>query len=260
MTLLHIGAFQLDIDSHKNTVWHALAPRTRILCVLLMVFAIVLTPNGHWWTWGIYGIAVISLLFLTRITLPVLLKRIAVELSFVSVVVLGTLFRDGGEVIWTWGFLRITTTGLTVLGSVTLKALLSLMMLNLLTLTTSVPALLNGLLELRIPPLLVATIASMYRYLGVLIGEFNAMRRAAACRNLMTNRYWQRLVIGNTIGSLFIRTYDRGERIHHAMLSRGYRGAFPVEKIPSAGRRDIVALALTLIVMLAGQSVYLFRQ
>jgi cobalt/nickel transport system permease protein len=225
-----------------------------------MVFAIVLTPNGRWWTWGIYGLAIISLLFLSRVTFPVLLKRIAVEFTFVGVVLLGTLFRDGGEVIWAWGFLRITTTGLTVLGSVTLKALLSLMMLNLLTLTTSVPALLHGLLELRTPPLLVATIASMYRYLGVLIGEFNMMRRAAACRNLTRNRRWQRLVVGNTIGSLFIRTYDRGERIYHAMLSRGYRGTFPVETVPSTGKRDIVALSLTLVVMLLGQSVYLFRK
>jgi cobalt/nickel transport system permease protein len=257
MTLLHIRALHLNIDSHKDTAWHALAPRTRVLCVLLMVFAIALTPNGRWWTWGIYGIAILGLLLFCRVTLPVLLRRIAVEFTFIGVVLLGTLFRDGGEVIWAWGFLRITTTGLTVLGSVTLKALLSLMMLNLLTLTTSVPALLNGLLELRTPPLLVATIASMYRYLGVLIGEFNTMRRAAACRNLMSNRRWQRLAIGNAIGSLFIRTYDRGERIHHAMLSRGYRGAFPLEKVPPGGRRDIVALSLTLIVVLLGQSVYL---
>jgi cobalt/nickel transport system permease protein len=257
MTLLHIGAFHLDIDSHKNTTWHALAPRTRVLCVLLMVFAIALTPNGRWWTWAIYSLAIVSLLLLSRITLSVLLKRIAVEFAFVGVVLLGTLFRDGGEVIWAWEFLRITTTGLTVLGSVMLKALLSLMMLNLLTLTTSVPALLHGLSELRTPPILVATIASMYRYLGVLMGEFNTMRRAAACRNLTSNRRWQRLVIGNTIGSLFIRTYDRGERIYHAMLSRGYRGTFPVEKVPPGGRRDIVALSLILIVVLLGQSVYL---
>ena len=44
-------------------------------------------------------------------------------------------------------------------------------------------------------------------------------------RNLLNNRRWQRLIIGNTMGSLFIRSYERGERIHQAMLAQGYRGS-----------------------------------
>jgi cobalt/nickel transport system permease protein len=201
---------------------------------------------------------VLGVVLLSRVTWSILLKRIAVEFAFIGVVLLGTLFRDGGEVLWSWGVLRITTVGLTVLGSVTLKALLSLMMLNVLTLTTSVPALLNGLVALRTPPLLVAILASMYRYISVLIGEVNAMRRAAASRNLMGSNHWQRQVIGNMMGTLFIRTYERGERVYQAMLSRGYQGLPPVEKVPSGGRRDIVALTLTVILALLGQVVYLF--
>lgn len=255
--LLHVGAFHLDIDSKQTTLWHSLAPRSRLLCTLLIVFAIGLTPNGRWLTWAVYGLGVLSVILLSRVTLPVLLKRIAVEFAFIGVVLLGTLFRDGGEVLWSWGSLKITTVGLTVLGSVTLKALLSLLMLNVLTLTTSIPALLNALVALRTPPLLVAILASMYRYLSVLIGEFNAMRRAAASRNLMGRNRWQRLVIGNMIGSLFIRTYERGERVYQAMLARGYQGLPPVEKVPKGGRRDVVALTLTIILALVGQAVYL---
>ncbi|MFE1746965.1 cobalt ECF transporter T component CbiQ [Coleofasciculus sp. H7-2] len=256
--MLHIIAVQLDVDSDRKSLWHSLAPRTRILCTLLIVFAIALTPNGRWWTWAIYGLGMLGIILLSRVTWSILLKRIAVEFAFIGVVLLGTLFRDGGKVLWSWGLLRITTVGLMVLGSVTLKALLSLMMLNVLTLTTSVPALLNGLVALRTPPLLVAILASMYRYISVLIGEVNAMRRAAASRNLMGTNHWQRLVIGNMMGSLFIRTYERGERVYQAMLSRGYQGLPPVEKVPSGGRRDIVALTLTVILALLGQVVYLF--
>lgn len=255
--LLHIGAFHLDIDSKQTTLWHSLAPRTRLLCTLLIVFAIALTPNGHWWTWGIYGLGVLSVILLSRVTLLVLLKRIAVEFAFVGVVLLGTLFRGGGEVLWSWGVLKITTVGLTVLGSVTLKALLSLLMLNVLTLTTSVPALLNALVALHTPPLLVAILASMYRYINVLIGEFNAMRRAAASRNLSGHNRWQRRVIGNMMGSLFIRTYERGDRVYQAMLARGYHGVPIAEKVPSGGRLDIITLTITSIWVLLGQAVYL---
>ena len=253
--LLHIGVFHLDINSKQTTLWHSLAPRTRLLCTLLMVFAIALTPNGRWWTWAIYGLGVLSVVLLSRVTLPVLLQRLIVEFAFVGVVLLGTLFRGGGEVLWSWGWLQITTVGLTVLGSVTLKALLSLLILNVLTLTTSIPALLNALVALRVPPLLVAIVASMYRYISVLIQEFNAMRRAAASRNLSGSNSWQRRVIGNMIGSLFIRTYERGERVHQAMLARGYQGIPVVKNIPSGGRRDIVALTITMIWTLLGQAV-----
>lgn len=255
--LLHVGAFHLDVDSKQASPWHSLAPHTRLLCALLIVFAIALTPNGHWWTWAIYGLALLGLILLSRVTLPVLLKRVAVESVFIVVVLLGSVFQGGGRVLWAWGPLKITTVGLTILGSVTLKALLSLLILNVLTLTTSIPALLNALLILRTPPLLVAILASMYRYINVLIGEFNAMRRAAASRNLMGSNRWHRLVVGNMMGSLFIRTYERGERVYQAMLARGYQGIPSVEKVPKGGRRDIVALTLTLIVALLGQAIYL---
>lgn len=259
MLLLSLATFSLDLNSKQTTVWHSLAPRTRLLSALLMVFAIALTPNGRWLTWGIYSVGVLGVALVSRVNKRVLLTRIAVEFAFIGTVLLGTLFRDGGEVVFSWGFIQITTEGLTVLGSVTIKALLSLLTLNILTLTTSVPALLNALTALRVPPLLVATLASMYRYIGVLIKEFQAMRKAATARNLSKNGAWQRLVIGNMIGTLFIRTYERGERVHQAMLARGYRGVPVIEKVPTGSRRDVIVLTLTGILALLGQIIYLVK-
>jgi cobalt/nickel transport system permease protein len=255
--LLHIGAFRIDIDSEQSTLWHRLAPRTRILCTLLFVFATALTPNGRWWTWAVYSLGLAVVVLVSQVTLPVLLRRVAIEFTFIATVLLGTLFRSGGEVLWKWGWMQITTEGVTVLGSVTLKALMSLLMLNLLVLTTSIPALLKALVELKTPPLLVAIFASMYRYVYVLIEEFSSMRRAATARNLTSGSPRQRQVIGNMIGSLFIRTYERGDRIHKAMLARGYTGLPPVMETPKGGRLDIAALTLTATLTLAGQFIYL---
>lgn len=251
--LLHIGAFHLDIDSQHTTAWHRLIPRTRVICALLFVFATALTPNGRWLTWLIYGAGLVSLMTIARLTFPVLLRRVAIEFSFIGVVMLGTLFRDGGTVLWQWGWLKVTTVGLMILGSVALKALLSLLMLNLLVLTTSIPALLNALADLKLPPLLIAIIASMYRYINVLIDEFNTMRRAAQSRNLLNRRGSQRLVYGNMMGSLFIRTYERGDRIHRAMLSRGYCGLPPMQDCPRPDRADTTAITMMVLLLLLGQ-------
>jgi len=106
--------------------------------------------------------------------------------------------------------------------------------------------------------LLVAIFASMYRYIALLSEEFTTMRRAAASRNLTHNARRQRLVLGNMIGSLFLRTYDRGERIHQAMLSRGYGGLPPVAEFPQTRRRDLLAISLLTFWLLLGQLFYLY--
>jgi cobalt/nickel transport system permease protein len=251
--LLHVGAFYLNLTAQPQTVWHRLVPRTRVLCALLLVFAIALTPNGRWLTWATYGSTVLTIILLSRIALLPLLRRVGLELVFVSTALLGTLFREGGEVLWQWGWLHITTSGLVVLGSVSLKAALSLLTLNFLITTTSTAALLNALTELRFPALLVAILASMSRYITVLMEETQAMQRAAQSRNLMSNAKHQRMIVGNMFGALFLRTYDRGERVHQAMLARGYQGMLPLTLAPTASRADFMALGLTAGLTILGQ-------
>ncbi|ACK70608.1 cobalt ABC transporter, inner membrane subunit CbiQ [Gloeothece citriformis PCC 7424] len=253
--LLHIHGFQRQSNPQPYTLWHSLTPQTRLLCTIIGVFAIALTPNGQWKTWGVYGLAVLFVILLSRTSIPQLLARVAIEFAFVGVVLLGTLFRREGEIVWSWGLIEITDVGLMVLGSVTIKVFLSLLMVNVLTLTTSISSLFQALLALKTPPLLVAIMASMYRYLKVLIDEFTTMRRAAMSRNLMSNKWATRRVIGNMIGALFIRTYQRGERIYQAMLARGYQGLPPIDKLPSYRKRDVFALGLTGVIVVLGQFV-----
>ncbi|NDJ16724.1 cobalt ECF transporter T component CbiQ [Myxacorys almedinensis] len=255
--LLHLGAAHLATERQTNTVWARLTARSRLLCVLLLVFAIALTPNGRWWTWATYGGAIALLILVSRVPCLPLLKRVAVELIFVGVVLIGTLFRQGGDVLFHWGWIQITTEGVTVLGSVTLKAFLSLLTVNILILTTPITALLHALAELKTPPLLVAIFSSMYRYIYVLIDEFNSMQRAARSRNLMSDPRRQRTVIGNMIGSLFIRTYERGDRVHQAMLARGYSGLPPLADLTKSSSLDVAALTFTAVILLIGQAIYL---
>ncbi|WP_422879844.1 cobalt ECF transporter T component CbiQ [Nodosilinea nodulosa] len=251
--MLHIGGFHLAVDSDRSTPWHRLVPQTRLLCALVFVFATALTPTGHWETWALYALGLAVLIGLSRVSLPVLLLRVALEAGFVGVVLIGTLFRPGGTVLWQWGMLQVTTEGLAVLGSVSFKALLCLIMLNLLTLTTPVPELLQGLTRLKMPPLLVAILASMYRYIAVLAAEFSTMRRAAASRNLTARPQGQRRVIGNMIGALFVRSYVRGDRVYQAMLARGYSGAMPTAAAIRMGPPDRIALGLMVGLAAMGQ-------
>ncbi len=255
--LWHIGALPLARSGDRPFPEFNLVPRTRLVCTVLLVFAIALTPNGQWSTWAVYGVGVGLWAGLSRVDLVALVQRVAVEMIFLSTVLLGTLFHAGGAVLWQWGPMQVTTAGLTVLGSVALKSCLSLWTLNTLILTTAVPVLLSALVALRLPPLLVAILAAMHRYIAVLQAEFGAMRRAALSRNLLGRDRWQRLVVGHMIGSLFIRTYDRAERVHRAMLSRGcVDGVPPLVPSPKGGLGDAIAVGITLIWIGLGQWVH----
>ena len=143
-----------------------------------------------------------------------------------------------------------------------IKAFLSLLLLNILTLSTAIPLLLQALVTLKMPPLLVSIFASMYRYIGVLTNEFKAMHRAATARNFAPqnlynhqrdDRPWQRQVLGNMLGVLFIRTYDRGDRIYQAMLARGYQGTPIMNESATSTWRDRMAISYVMIMIIVGK-------
>jgi cobalt/nickel transport system permease protein len=235
--------------------WQQLSPPGRVVCILSLVVAIVATPNGRWLSLGLYGFLVLLLLGLAQVPLFKLGQRLAVESSFASVLVLSTLFRQGEQILWQWGWLQVTDTGVFILTSVATKTSLALVLLNLLTLSTPIPELLQALAQLRLPPLLVAILASMYRYIGVLQAEFQAMSQAAQSRNLTQRSAWRRWAVGSMIGSLFLRTLDRGERIYQAMVSRGYQGLPSAPKGWPLTLLDGLALGFISLLIIFGQVV-----
>ena len=113
-----------------------------------------------------------------------------------------------------WALLAKGTLG--VLASLTLAA------------TTEPRDLLVGLERLRLPHELVQIMGFMIRYVDVVTSEMRRMRIARESRGFTARnpRHWP--VLGRSAGALFIRSYERGERVHLAMVSRGYTGRMPV--------------------------------
>jgi cobalt/nickel transport system permease protein len=97
----------------------------------------------------------------------------------------------------------------------------------LLAATTTAPELLVGLQRLRTPELIVQIATFMLRYAELVSGEMRrmAVARASRCFDARGPRSWR--VLGHAAGALFIRSYERGERVHLAMLARGFTGRMP---------------------------------
>ena len=111
-----------------------------------------------------------------------------------------------------------------------MRSWLSVQFAVLLVATTPFPDLMQALRHLRVPALLVAVISLMYRYLAVLIDEATRLMRAREARSARLpgrrgpSVAWRARVAGNMVGQLFLRSYERSDRVYAAMLARGYRG------------------------------------
>jgi len=118
------------------------------------------------------------------------------------------------------------------------KALIGASASIVLSATTPVPDLLRGLARLRIPPLIVSIVAFMFRYLDLVVDQLRRMRTAMVARCHDPRWLWQARPIASAAGVLFVRSYERGERVHQAMLARGFSGTMPELDHRRATRRE----------------------
>ncbi len=207
---------------------HRLDPRAKLLGTLALVAAVVLTPNGDWRSFALFLGVELALLLLAAVPPAYVLRRTLTVLPFVLVVAVFLPFaREGAAALaFRLGPWHVTLSreGLVLLGSVLAKACLSAFALILLTATTHMRELLLGLRRLHAPQLFVALFAFMYRYLFVLTDEAERLATARSSRALSRDLGLGIRSVGHMAGSLFIRSYERGERIYGAMLARGGGG------------------------------------
>lgn len=190
---------------HTHTP-HAVAA-LRILLTVAWVFGVALWPMTLW-RWQL--ISVVMLLALTvgvRLPLRTLVRRVAVVWLLTGVMSLGLFGQPG------WS-LRA--------GNLLLKSTLSLWIVNVLVHTTPLPLLAAGLRHLRVPRIWAESFSFWGRYYSVLANEWERLQLARRARTFEPNRRRDFAALGNTLGLLFIRAYERAEQVHRAMLARGY--------------------------------------
>ncbi|MEV7486230.1 cobalt ECF transporter T component CbiQ [[Kitasatospora] papulosa] len=211
---------------HGTTPVHALPPHCKLAAVLCFVVAVVSTPREAVWAFALYAALLAGVAAVARISPGFLLKRLVIEVPFVAFALLMP-FVVPGEQTELLG-LSVSVPGLWGAWNVLAKGTLGVAASVLLASTTELRSLLLGLQRLRLPPLLVQIASFMIRYGDVIGDELRRMSIARRSRGFEARgvRHWG--VLAKTAGALFIRSYERGERVHLAMVSRGYTGTMPV--------------------------------
>ena len=193
---------------HADGPIHRLSAGLKLGVALMVIVVTVLAPI-RWSGWFI-GVAALLILttLLSRLSLPFLLKRLLVLSPFVLGVVVVNAFQPASRANWL---------------AVAVKSMLCLLTITLVSNTTPFSRILHVLKSMRVPALLITTIALMHRYLFVLVDESERMRRARASRTFARGRRFHWHTLATVVGQLFIRASERAERIYDAMCARGWK-------------------------------------
>lgn len=233
----------------RSTAVHALAPHCKIVAVVGFVVAVVLTPRGVWWPYAVAALALVVVAALARIPAATIARRMVIETPFVLFAVV-FVFVAPGPTVDVAG-VGLSREGLVAAGGLLAKATLGVVASILLAATTSGQDLVRGLRTLRLPTLIVTILTFMIRYAEVIADEMRRMRIARESRAFAARHLGHLRVIAGSAGALFIRAYERGERVHLAMLARGYTGTLPVDDSRPGGLAGAAgwsrALALPLV-------------
>lgn len=206
---------------HGHSVLHRLAPERKVLGVLVLMLVVVATPAAWWPLFAVYAGLLATAVAVSGVPWRYLVPRMVVEVPFL-VFALVLPFVATGPQVEVLG-VAVSRSGLVAGATLVVKGTLGVLAALLLAATTEPRDLLRGLERLRVPAPIVQIMGFMVRYLDVVGADLSRMRVALASRGFQARnpRHWP--VVARSLGALFIRSYERGERVHLAMISRGHR-------------------------------------
>jgi len=215
----------------------------KLAATVAFVIAVVATPREAFWAFGAHAVLVGLAAAAGRVPPGFLLRRLVIETPFLLFAVF-LPFVGTGERIQVLG-MGLSRSGLWAAWNIVAKATLGAAASVILAATTQVPDLLKGFSRLRFPRVLTAMTGFMVRYLDVVIGELGRMRTALRARAYRPRWIGEARALAAVAGTLFVRSYERGERVYLAMQARGYAGVMPeLEATAAPARQWLGAAAL----------------
>lgn len=192
---------------------HRLPPVLKLVLSVTVILLGIAVPLENWPAYGVLGCVLFAGHSIARIPLSYLLKRLSLFLPFLIMMAISLPISQGFERGW--------ETSAMIVARGTLAFLASLWLVNVMPFEQ----LLLTLRRLRVPALVVAILAFMYRYVFVVWDELDKLRTAHRARSFGRASLWFRWkTLAQMIGMLLIRSLERAERIHGAMCARGWDG------------------------------------
>jgi cobalt/nickel transport system permease protein len=205
----------LERYSAGSSPLHRLDARIKLIAAVALIVTVIATPLGAWRAFIALGLVLAFLIGLAGIPPRALFLRFLA--LFVVAGFLGVLVAPAHPARATYGLFVVAAT-------ILVKNSLAILTMLLLAGVTPFPKLLSALRKLGVPVVLVATLQFMDRYRHVLLSELERMATARRARTFNRRGTMPWALLTGLIGMLLLRTLERAERVHGAMIARGWTG------------------------------------
>jgi cobalt/nickel transport system permease protein len=268
-------AFASESFSRRDGLMQSLDPRAKLVFVLMLVFALSLTRDMK--ILIAFYLFELLICYFSRIGVLFFIKRVWLFVPlFTGVIALPMIFNvflpgDPLAMVARLGpdahlgplmlpeSIYITRQGVIAAAIFTLRVAASVSAVVLLFLTTRQQVIFKSLRSVGVPRLYVLTLEMAYRYIFLLtdlMREIYIARRARTIRpgSLLEEQRW----VGGRIGYILIRSLGTSEKVHMAMISRGFSGEVRIMQDFHLSERDYVAgfasVTLSLLLVLASMN------
>lgn len=214
--VLHSEQALAEDQQHGLYGWDA-----RVKLALIVLVIVLNTWLAIPWLSGVLLVVGIGVLCWTRPPWRQQMPFLLVPLVPTVLVLAGFAIGFGARPLGHLGPLTFYAEGLTRGGQVALRAYCDVTWLMSCVLTSPFSQIISALRWYRVPFILVDTLAMMYRYSFLLYTEFRRMRMAARSRGGFSGYKAEMSSISRIAALIFLRAFDRSERIYWAMVARG---------------------------------------
>lgn len=214
---------EIDRYASIRSPIHDLDPRAKIVTFIVMIFSFVFLDSI---TKALAGMGIAILIYLiAKLPKEFVMHRLKVVFLFLAPLLIIMPLTVEGEAIAQYHGIEITIEGLQYSSLIIIRALSAVTLVLIMLGTTRFDITIKALYMLRMPGTLIQMLMFTYRYIFVIMDEFQRMWKAMESKGfkLKANRYGLS-VLGNIIGMLIIKSYDRAHRVYQSMIAKGYTG------------------------------------
>ena len=252
---------RFDDLASKNSPIHNLEGRIKLISTIFIILVCVISKE-------IFIPIILEIFLLIILKIADLsywdsAKRLLMLLPFGGAIIIFQPFIQPGNIIWSYSWLHITDFGLNWAILLLVRMIVSLTAIIIYSSTTPLQEMASSFRKLKMPRDLAMILSIMVRFLFLFVDELAAIRKSQKSRNFNihsnTPYKWRVKQVGYTIGMMFLKAYEQGERVHKSMVSRGFSDASEMfDEKRSPDRSDYLYL-LSIIVIVIILEIIIFK-
>ena len=253
---------RFDELASKDSPIHNLEGRVKLISTLFIIIVCVISEELF--IPIALEIMLLVILKIAKLSYKDSFKRLLLLLPFGGFVIIFQPFVHPGNVIWSYSWIHMTDAGLLWGILLFCRLIVTLTAIIIYSSTTSLQEMARSFRKLKMPRDLAMILSIMVRFLFLFVDELAAIRRSQKSRNFdiyskKVPYKWIVKQVGYTIGMMFLKAYEQGERVHKSMVSRGFSDASEMYNEKKSLEKNDYIYIISIVVIVLILELILFK-